>query len=49
MSEGNTHTELIALVNLKILGNGSAWSGHLACTEDIRRVRISYSPPNSGS
>lgn len=48
MYEGKTRTELIALVNLKILGNGSAWSGHLACTEDIRTVRFRYSPPKFG-
>lgn len=37
----------MGVLELKYQGNGSAWSGHLACTEDIRRVRISYSPPNN--
>lgn len=27
------------------LGNGAAWSGHLACTENISRVRLPDSPP----
>ena len=29
------------------MGDGSARSGRLACTEDSRRVRIPYSPPGN--
>ena len=29
------------------MGNGTAWGGRLACTEDSRSVRIRYSPPNN--
>lgn len=29
------------------MGSGTAWGGHLACTEKIRRVRFPHSPPLS--
>lgn len=29
------------------VGHGTAWSGHLFCTQESRRVRFPYAPPKA--